>query len=395
MQRHILHVDMDAFYASVEQRDRPELAGKPLAVGGGKRGVVAAASYEARRYGIHSAMPMSEALRRCPGLLRVKPRMAVYRDVSRQVFEVFRETTPLVEGLSLDEAFLDVTASIALLGSAEAIAERIKAQIRERMQLTASVGVAPNKLVAKIASDLDKPDGLVAIGAGEVVARLDPLPVRVLPGIGRETGARLREAGIGTVGELRTAPDSVLCAIFHRYAARMRERASGIDERPVVADRAEKSVSAEETFADDMAAPREMERELLRLADRVAERLRRKRLIAGTVQVKIRRADFTTYTRQRRLAPAANDTRTLHRAAVALLRAWLAGEPGAKLRLLGVGASDLAGADQLDLFEVRRDAAGGPLDKTVDAVRERFGSAALGPASTIAERETAGTPPRK
>ena len=190
--RNILHVDMDAFYASVEQRDNPELRDKPLAVGGtGNRGVVAAASYEARQYGIRSAMPMREALRRCPQLLRVRPRMAHYQAVSKQIFEIFRGFTPLVEGLSLDEAFLDVTASMALFGDPVDIARSVKRQIREATGLTASVGVAQNKLVAKIASDLDKPDGLTVIYPSDYALRLDPLPVAVIPGIGRETLKRL------------------------------------------------------------------------------------------------------------------------------------------------------------------------------------------------------------
>jgi DNA polymerase-4 len=208
--RKILHVDMDAFYASVEQRDRPELRGKPVVVGGDVRGVVAAASYEARKFGIRSAMPMREAERRCPDLVRIPVRMAHYQAVSDEVFAVFHQFTPLVEGLSLDEAFLDVTGSVSLFGSAESIARTIKARIRERTGLTASVGVAPNKLVAKIASDLDKPDGLVVVPAGNLQSILNPLPVRVIPGIGPRTGNRLERAGIRTIAELRAAPDSVL-----------------------------------------------------------------------------------------------------------------------------------------------------------------------------------------
>ena len=216
--RKILHVDMDAFYASVEQRDNPALRGKPLIVGGSNnRGVVAAASYEAREFGIHSAMPTREAVRRCPGLQRVAPRMAHYQAISKQVFSVFREFTPMVEGLSLDEAFLDVTASVRLLGHEVEIAKTIKRKIRKETDLTASVGVAANKLVAKIASDLDKPDGLSVVTPENTVATLDPLPVRVIPGIGRETLARLAQIPIGTVGELRTASDSDLEPIFGRF----------------------------------------------------------------------------------------------------------------------------------------------------------------------------------
>src|SRR3979490_1774142 len=233
MTRAVLHVDMDAFYASVEQHDDPRLLGKPLVVGwDGGRGGGAAASYEGRRFGVHSAMPMSAGLRLCPQAVCVRPRMQRYQDVSRVVFGVFHEVTPLVQGLSLDEAFLDVTASQELLGGAVDIARRIKRRIRELTGLSASVGVAPNKLVAKIASDLMKPDGLTVAAAERVRAVLDPLSVRRLPGLGRKTGARVEAAGIDTFGELRSAPDAVLWPLFGRYSAWIRERASGIDDRP-------------------------------------------------------------------------------------------------------------------------------------------------------------------
>ena len=236
--RSILHVDMDAFYASVEQRDEPALRGKPLVVGGtGNRGVVAAASYEAREYGIRSAMPMRDAIRRCPDLLRVRPRMAHYQAVSKQVFEVFRRFTPLVEGLSLDEAFLDVSGSVALFGDPVEIARSIKQQIFDTTQLTASVGVAVNKLVAKIASDLEKPDGLTVIYPDDYERLLDPLAVSVIPGIGKETLRRLSGTSISTLRELRLAEDRVLGPIFGRYAAKTTARAAGMDDRPVVPSR--------------------------------------------------------------------------------------------------------------------------------------------------------------
>lgn len=376
---------MDAFYASVEQRDNPELRGQPLAVGGtGNRGVVAAASYEARRYGIHSAMPMREALRRCPQLLRVRPRMAHYQAVSRQIFAVFRSFTPLVEGLSLDEAFLDVTASVALFGDPVDIARAIKQQIRETTELTASVGVARNKLVAKIASDLDKPDGLTVLYPADYAARLDTLPVAVIPGIGRETLKHLSAASLATVRDLRTADDRVLEAIFGRYAQKTRDRAAGIDERPVVASREEKSISAEETFDTDIARREEMERELLRLAERTTARLRKAGLAAATVQVKIRQPDFTTVTRQRTVNPPTNGTDQVHAVACRLLREWLAANPGAKVRLLGVGGSKLSRAGQLDLFEHAANETG--IDRTVDEIRHRFGTDALGRARTLGKR---------
>ncbi|HKZ72646.1 MAG TPA: DNA polymerase IV, partial [Steroidobacteraceae bacterium] len=247
--RAILHVDMDAFYASVEQRDDPSLKGRPLIVGGTTgRGVVAAASYEVRKFGVRSAMPVRRALELCPHAVCVRPRMQRYAQVSRQVFAVFHELTPLVQGLSLDEAFLDVTASEALKGDAVSIARAIKQRIFTTTALTASVGVAPNKLVAKIASDLDKPDGLTIVTPDRIHAVLDPLSVRRLPGLGRKTGEKVERAGIETLGELRRAPDAVLWPIFGRYTQRVRDRAAGIDDRPVHADWEEKSISAEDTF---------------------------------------------------------------------------------------------------------------------------------------------------
>ncbi len=384
VRRTILHVDMDAFYASIEQRDNPKLRGKPIVVGGGSnRAVVAAASYEVRAFGVRSAMPMSEALRRCPELVRVTPRMAHYRAVSKQIFAVFREFTPLVEGLSLDEAFLDVTASHALHGSGAAIARRIKQLIRERTQLTASVGVAENKLVAKIASDLDKPDGLVVIDADHCREMLDPLPVSVIPGIGRQTLARLQRVGIHTVADLRLAPDRNLEPIFGRYTQRTRDRAAGIDDREVSASRAEKSISSEETYDVDLSDHADMERELLRLAETTTARLRRSSLQAGTIQIKIRQSDFQTFTRQKSLCPPVNRTDQVFQVARALLETWLGEHPGVRIRLLGVGVCRLSPADQPDLFAAGAETASRPVDQAVDDIRERFGTASLGRARTL------------
>ena len=373
-----MHVDMDAFYASIEQRDDPSLKGKPVIVGGTSgRGVVAAASYEVRKFGVHSAMPMSRALRLCPHACCVQLRMQRYQEVSRQVFAIFRDVTPVVQGLSLDEAFLDVTDSVALLGDAVSIARSIKARIRAATQVTASVGVAPNKLVAKIASDLEKPDGLTVVPQERIRAVLDPLSVRRLPGLGRKTGAKVEEQGIRTLGELRVAPDAVLWPFFGRYTQRVRERASGIDERPVLADGQDKSISAEDTFEIDVADPGRLARELTRLADVTSSRLRARGLVAGCVTVKIRRHDFTTFTRQKRIAPATNETRTIANVARELLTGWLHEQPQARLRLLGVGVSQLQAADQLDLFQAASPHAASPLDTAVDAIRQRFGAGAL------------------
>jgi DNA polymerase-4 len=375
-ERSILHVDMDAFYAAVEARDDPALAGKPLIVGGtGGRGVVAAASYEARRYGIRSAMPVREALRRCPDLLRVRPRMEVYRRESARIFAILRDYTPLVEGLSLDEAFLDVTDSRRLFGTPADIAATVKRRIREATALTASVGVAPNKLVAKIASDLDKPDGLCVVAAEDLARVLDPLPVSVLPGLGPKTLPALRRLGITTLGDLRRAPPKHLQPVLGRYAERIRSRAAGIDDRPVTPDHDDKSISAEETFDTDLETAAEIRRELAKLADRTASRLRRKGLSAGTVKVKVRESDFTTHSRQVRLDGPRQSTRAILDAAVALVGRWLDEHPDYRIRLLGVGVTGLVSTDQPDLF-------GGVvenprLDRVTDAVRERFGAPAL------------------
>lgn len=384
--RAILHVDMDAFYASIEQRDDPRLLGQPVVVGGDNRGVVAAASYEVRKFGVRSAMPMSEARRRCPGLVRVAPRMAHYQAVSKEIFAVFREVTPLVEGLSLDEAFLDVTGSLSLLGPGEQIAQRIKARILERTRLTASVGVAANKLVAKIASDLDKPDGLVVVDRANCRKLLDPLPVSVIPGVGRKTLGLLHQHGICTVADLRLAPERDLERVFGRYAQRMRDKAAGIDSRPVSPSREEKSISSEATYDVDLDERAAMERELLRLTETTARRLRKAALQAGTVQVKIRRADFATFTRQQKLKTPASSTDQIYATARALLSTWLDANPGSRVRLLGVGCSGLSAAVQQDLFEPAAVSAASAVDAAVDSIRDRFGTPALSRARTLKRR---------
>jgi DNA polymerase IV len=383
-ERFILHVDMDAFYASVEQRDQPELRGRPVIVGGaGGRGVVAAASYEVRRFGVHSAMPVREALRRCPDAICVPPRISHYAGESKRIFAVFNEFTPLVQGLSLDEAFLDVTGSIAAFGAADDIAREIKQRIRERTGLTASVGVAPNKLVAKIASDLGKPDGLVIVTRHGIEALLDPLPIRRLFGLGAKTAPRVEALGIRTLGQLRRASPAQLRPIFGRYAERVIERAAGIDERPVTPDVEEKQISTEETFETDVVDQVKLAAEIVRLADRTCARLRANELAAGCVTVKIRRADFTTFTRQRRFEPPTQETRVVTAIALQLMRAWLAEQPRAALRLLGVGVSELRPSVQMDLFTAAETGRNRQLDAAVDRIREKFGKVALKPASAL------------
>ena len=382
--RAILHIDMDAFYASVEEQDRPELKGKPLIVGGtGGRGVVAAASYAVRRFGVRSAMPMREALRLCPSAIVVHPRMARYKEISDQVFAIFRDFTPQVEGLSLDEAFLDVTASQQLLGNPEVIGAEIRRRIAQQTGLTASVGIATNKLLAKIASDLNKPDGMCRIDAGNIREILDPLPIQKLFGVGQKTLPTVLAAGIRTFGDARVATDEVLWRAFGKHGKAMRDRASGLDDRPVQPDREEKSISAEETFDTDIRAPAELTAQLKALADRTASRLRGQKLLAGRVNVKIRRRDFTTYTRQRALEPPTQDTAVVAAAAEALLQGWLASQPKAAVRLLGVGVSDLQLLKQADLFSGPAPDAGSRLDSAVDGIRDRFGDGLLTRASLL------------
>jgi DNA polymerase-4 len=353
-------------------------------VGGtGGRGVVAAASYEVRRYGVHSAMPVREALRRCPEAVCLPPRIGHYAGVSQQVFAIFREFTPLVQGLSLDEAFLDVSAGTRALGDGEHVAREIKRLVRERTGLTASVGVAPNKLVAKIASDLRKPDGLLVVRQEDIEAVLDPLPIRRLFGLGAKTAPRVEALGIHTLGELRRASAARLRPIFGRYTERVQQRAAGIDDRPVVPDSDEKQISAEETFDADIQDPDRLRTELVRLADKTSARLRASGLMAGCVTVKIRRKDFATYTRQRRFEPPTQETRVITTLAADLLDGWLATQPGVALRLLGVGVSELASASQLDLFTAPQTTRNRELDAAVDRIRERFGKVAVTRASTL------------
>jgi DNA polymerase-4 len=344
---------------------------------------VAAASYEVRPYGVRSAMPTREALRLCPHAICVRPRFSRYKAVSDIVFKTFHEFTPLVEGLSLDEAFLDVTDSRSALGSGEAIAVKIKALIKQRTGVTASVGVAPNKLVAKIASDLRKPDGLVVVPQEEVTALLDPLSIRKLFGIGNKTAPHLEIMGIHTLRDLRQASDAKLQPMFGRYVAQIKARAAGIDERPVIADWDEKQISAEETFERDLTDPARMHAELAQLTDRMTARLRTSGWLAGSVVVKIRRKDFKTYTRRCQIRPVTHDTRPLAQAAAKLLDEWLRRQPRAAVRLLGVGASDLTIAPQLDLFAAPESKRNQHLDAAIDGIRAKFGADALGRASSL------------
>jgi DNA polymerase-4 len=375
----IIHADMDAFYASVEQRERPALRGRPVIVGGTveDRGVVAAASYEARRFGIHSAMPTAGALKRCPEVVLLPVRMSLYAAVSQQIHDIFARYTPLIEPLSLDEAFLDVSASRRLFGPALEIARRIKAEVREELGLVVSVGVAPNKFLAKIASDLDKPDGLREVPAAGVQAFLDPLPVSRLWGVGKVTEAQLRGRGLHTIGQLRQRPRVQLEQWFGSLGGHLWLLAHGRDERPVVSAREAKSISHETTFARDIGDAEVLRAVLLELTEQVAWRLRREAKRGRTVQLKLRCDDFTTLTRARSLRVPTDATQELWDTALALLERELA--KGIRpLRLLGMGVSGFAdepGA-QADLF-AQPHARAVEVDQVADRIKARFGAHSL------------------
>ena len=374
--RLIAHVDMDAFYASVEQHDDPKLAGQPVIVGGiGNRGVVSAASYEARKFGVRSAMPMYEARRRCPQGVYIQVRMSRYKEVSQQVFQVFESFTPTIQGLSLDEAFLDLTGAIGSEDPA-ALGARIKQAIRAATGLTASVGLAPNKLVAKIVSQQCKPDGLQHVKPEDIQATLDPLPVTAMWGIGPRTGESLARAKIATIRDLRLAPEAMLKALFGSQALHFKALAEGRDERPVDGSGGERSVSQETTFERDLTDLKDLDPILRVLTEDLCRILRKNALKPHTLVVKLREADFSRHTRQRRFTPADASFDALYPIARALLARWLEEHPLRPLRLLGVGARDFVGDEQQDLFDESR-ARRQRLEAASDAVRDRFGDTAL------------------
>ncbi|TAM89471.1 MAG: DNA polymerase IV [Jatrophihabitans sp.] len=397
----ILHVDMDAFFASVEIRRRPELRGRPVVVGGSSRGVVAAASYEARRYGVRSAMPMTQALRRCPHLVVLPPDRQAYSTASSQVMTILRDITPLVEPLSLDEAFLDVSGAVRRLGPPAAIAAAIRARVLGELGLTCSVGVGPSKFVAKLASARCKPDGLLVVPAARVLEFLHPLPVTVLWGVGQRTAEQLHRIGVRTVADLsRTPVDTLQRAVGQAVAAHLHELAAGRDPRPVSPDEAEKSISADHTTETDLVSTAEVRRELLRLADEVARRVRSRGLAARTVGIKVRFADFTTITRVRSLDGWTDSSHVIFRTAAGLVDALGLDRP--RIRLVGVKCENLRAAGSVvhqlsfdDLAaeqQAAQSAQSTPpaprtpppaLDAALDATRARFGSGSLGYASLL------------
>ncbi|MHB8420005.1 MAG: DNA polymerase IV [Myxococcales bacterium] len=366
---------MDAFYASVEQRDDPALRGRPVIVGGHpKRGVVLAASYEVRPFGVRSAMPMARALALAPQAVVVPPRFTAYVEASARVFEIFESVTPLVEGLSLDEAFLDVTASAALFGAPAAVAARLRRRIREELELPASAGIAPVKFVAKIASDLAKPDGQREVGEGQVRAFLAPLPVARLWGVGPRTEETLHRLGLRTLGDVAACAAAELEAKLGAGGPRLRELALGLDDRPVVPDRQQKSLGAEDTFEEDLEGEEALRPHLHAQALRVGRRLRRAGLVARVVVLKHKLSDFTLLTRRKTLPEPTDDGQILYREALALAREL----PRAPVRLTGVSAHELAprGSGQLGLFGAGPSREG-KLNAALDAIADRFGAAAI------------------
>ncbi len=374
--RTILHADMDAFYASIEQRDHPALRGRPVIVGGsGRRGVVATASYEARRFGVHSAMPGAIARRKCPDGVFVRPRMEHYAAVAAQVRAVFERYTPVVEPLSLDEAFLDVTESRALYGDGRQIAHSIIAGVRAATALTVSVGVAATKFVAKVASDLDKPGGLVVVPAGTEAEFLAPLPVARLWGAGPVTQRAMAKAGLHRIGDLQELDLERLTALFgNAGGVHYHALSRGVDPRRVEPSREARSVSSETTFEHDIHDLEECHRVLLRLSEDVGRRLRKSGLRGGVVRIKVRYPPFETHTRQCKLPAPVDDDASIYAAAVAL---FARARPNPRpVRLLGVGVAalfDRGEPVQRGLFEARDRR----VDGAVDAIRDRFGDGAI------------------
>ncbi len=389
--RDIIHLDMDAFYASVEQLDHPAYRGKPVVVGadprgGAGRGVVAACSYEARRFGVRSALPISQAYRLCPQAIYVRPRGDRYAEMSERIFAILREYTDLVEPLSIDEAFLDVTASQRLHGSAETIGRTLKARIRSELGLVASIGLAPNKFLAKVASDLGKPDGFVVVSPGQEREFLDPLPISRLWGVGPMTEARLRRLGMRTIGQIARMRAQDLEGLLGNAGRDLWELANGRDDRTVEPDQESKSLGAETTFGEDTADREEIRRTILGLSDKVAGRLRRAGMLAGGVTLKFRDEHFHTLTRADVLDRPTDVGDDLFRAAWRLLERL--GWSGVRVRLLGITTTRLlptAGdaSQQLPLFPARTDPRR-MLARTMDEIQDRFGRGAITRASLLA-----------
>jgi DNA polymerase-4 len=386
--RSIIHLDLDAFYASVEQFDDPDLRGRPVIVGGSsKRGVVSAASYEARKYGIHSAMPIARAMQLCPHGAFVPVRMKRYKEVSALVFAIFRKYTPLIEPISLDEAFLDVTGSVTLFGPSPEIAKKIREEIFAATGLTISAGVASCKLVAKIASDMNKPDGITIVSPGNEAAFLAPLPIKRLWGVGKKTHETLALLGVRTIGDLARLPLELLERKFGKHGRSLHRSARGLDVRNVETEHETKSVGHEFTFETDLVEPGRIRRELLELASMVAKRLRRYGLQGKTVTLKVKYHDFRQVTRAATTAPATADSKKIYEQILLLLKKTEAGR--VPLRLLGISVSGLqeaGGASQGLLFAGKDPTAKRQdINRALDEIQEKFGTKAILPGRLLGE----------
>jgi DNA polymerase-4 len=384
----IIHLDMDAFYPAVEVLDNPALKGKPVIVGGSReRGVVSSASYEAREFGVHSAQPMATAMRLCPRGIFLPVRMSRYKEVSRRVFKIFRLFTPQVEPLSIDEAFLDVTGSTRLFGRPEAIAKKIKQMVLKETGLTVSAGVAPSKFVAKIASDMDKPDGLTVVAADRVRAFLEPLPIDRIWGVGKRTQDALKLLGVHTIGDLRRVPVEVLEQKFGKHGLKMHELSMGRDERDVVPDHEAKSIGHEDTFSHDILDMAEAKRELLSLSNKVARRMRRGGVSGRTITLKVKYSNFVQITRSTTLPEYTDDGLTIYSASCDLLQKTETGKRS--VRLLGISVSQLGVPgvqEQIPLFEEaeaphKRE----QLNRALDSLHEKFGEKSIRPGTLLTE----------
>lgn len=380
--RNVIHVDLDAFFASVEELLDPSIAGLPIIVGGdpAKRGVVASASYAARAYGVRSGMPMAQALRLCPQAIVRHGHREVYASYSRRVMAILAEYTPLLEQVSIDEAFLDVTGCEQLFGPPEEIAKRIQQRIRSELGLSASLGIASNKLVAKVASTLAKPRGLLVVPSGEEAAFLAPLAIEYLWGVGKVTAERLHNLGVQTIGQLAALPEQQMKAIFGSAAAEMHRRALGIDDSPVGSEVRRKSVSQEHTFPRDVTDIRTLQRYLLEMSEELTAQLRKDGHCARTVVLKIRYPNFKTITRRCTLAQPTDLTEVIYAQATALLeQEW---KPGEQVRLIGLAVTGLVQARQLSLFEASAQRLA-KLSRAVDEIRSKYGEQAIRRASLL------------
>jgi len=387
MSRRILHLDMDAFFAAVEQLDFPQYRGKPVIVGadpksGAGRGVVATASYEARKYGVHSALPISLAYQRCPHAIYLRGRYERYSEISRQLISTLNEFTPVIEKISIDEAFLDITKSLALFGSAEKIGHQIKKRIYDDLGLVASIGIAPNKFLAKVASDLEKPDGFVVVKEGEEKEFLKSLPISRLWGVGKKTEAALKQMDIETIGQIAHMPEQDLSRRFGKWGSALWRLANGIDHRSVKPWETQKSISQETTFDEDTGDEGAVHKTLLGLAESLSRLMRKSKLKGRTVTLKIRLEDFSTFTRSKTLSDFVDSTQILKGVAIGLYKKF--NKKNMKVRLLGIGVSQLnsVSGEQLSLFDQEA-----PLDakmtKLLDSLQDKYGEGAVKRASLL------------